>query len=322
MGSLRRLRSGQSPFDEIVHVEDDGTEWWSAREMIPYLGYASWRNLENALSKARSACRNSGQQTSDHFADVRNMVDIGSGAFRPITDVHMTRFGCYLLAMNSDPDKAEVAAAQRYFALMTRAAEKQIQVPAAVAQAPRPWSERFRQTVEPHIKYMYQNHQDGFTVASTLVAQMLCMEDELIRHMFEIKSTDRPDVSIGRRWADYRRTRGLPEVYEVAPLYLPDQDFEVPLKVYDNIERGPFETWFGREYLVNNLPQYYGKKPEFAREGNLPPASAADNTCRRLTGQPANIATPLRRKLVAVGGFFPVGATLPQLGGQQRSLFD
>src|SRR5207248_5836002 len=136
-------------------VEDDGMEWWSAREMVDPLGYSRWENVDSVIRRAKAACRNSGHQPSDHFRDITKMVDIGSGTMRGIADVQMTRFGCYLLAMNGDPNKPEIAVAQRYFALMTRAAEKAITVPAAIVHAPRPWSERFRQTVEPHIRYMY-----------------------------------------------------------------------------------------------------------------------------------------------------------------------
>jgi hypothetical protein len=322
MGSIRQFRPGRSPFDDIMHVEDDGTEWWSAREMVVPLGYSRWENVDSVIRRAKAACRNSGHDPSNHFREVTKMVDIGSGTVRSIADVQMTRFGCYLLAMNGDPNKPEIAAAQRYFTLMTRAAEKAIAVPAAIVQAPRPWSERFRQTVEPHIRFMYMNHPDGFTVASTLVGQILCMEDELIRHMFELKSSDRPDVSIGLCWANDRRNRGLPDVQKFAPLRLPDQAMDVWLSVYDNIERGAFETWFGRVYLPEKLPNYYDRKPEFRREGELPPASAAEHTCQRLTGRPADLKPHLRRQLVAVGGFFPVGAKLPSLGFSQLGLFD
>lgn len=314
----RQLRAGRSPFDEIVHTEEDGTEWWSARELMPHLGYLAWRNLENVISKARSACRNSGHQVADHFADVGKNLSVG----RPATDVQLTRFGCYLVAMNGDPDKPEVAAAQRYFALMTRAAEKGVTPPPVAVEAPRPWSERIRETTVPHIQYINVHHPGCFSVISTLATQLLFLEDELIRHMLKPQPSDRPDVSIGIIWAGDRRKRGLPDSDRTAPLWLPDQNRRVFVRVYDNSERGDCETWFHREYLPSCLPDYLMRKPSFKAFGELPPASAADHTCRELTGRPAVLKPRVRKLLVAAGGTFKAGDALPMLEPPQKMLFD
>jgi hypothetical protein len=317
----RPFRPGRSPFDDIMHVEDDGTEWWSARELMPYLGYSRWENLENVIRKARSACRNTGHDPSSVFRDVTKIVDAGP-LQRGRADVQMLRFGCYLVAMNGDPDKSEVAAAQRYFAVMTRVAEKQVTAPAAIIEKPRPWSERFRETTIPHLRFVNVNHPGCFTVVTTLVAPILYLEDELIRHMLKPGPSDRPDVSIGLCWANDRRSRGLPDVERFAPLCLPDQEREVWLKVYDNAERGECEAWFARTYLRDKLPNYLTCKPSFRVYGELPPASAADNTCQGLTGQPAQLKPYLRRQLTAAGGFFRAGDKVPMIENPQRSLFD
>jgi hypothetical protein len=153
------------------------------------------------------------------------------------------------------------------------------------------------------------------------VGQILSLEDELIRHMFEIRPSDRPDVSIGWRWARERDVRGLVPSKFFAPLYLPDQDREVLLRVYQETEWGDFSEWFRATYLPDLLPAYLGNKPEFKVHGELPPASAADNTCRRLTGSPARLKPTLRHQLTAVGGFFPVGAIPPLIEGPQRTMF-
>lgn len=323
MDAVRQFRAGRSPFDAIMHQDDDGAQWWSARELMPYLGYLRWENMENVLGKAQAACRNSGHQVSDHFREAAKMIATGKGAQRYVVEVQLTRFGCYLMAMNGDPDKAEVAAAQRYFALMTRAAEIQAVVPVheGDTQTPRPWSVRFKETYQPHIRAIYQRHPGCFTVVTALVPHFLTLEDELIRHMLKPRSSDRPDVSVGLRWSKHRRQLGHPDVTQFAPLWLPDQGMDVQLRVYPDLERGIFEFWFGQIYLPEQLPDYLTHKQEYRVSGELPPASAADHTCRNLTGRPANLKPQLRRQLNSAGGFCPVGAKLPELPGRQIGLF-
>ena len=124
---------GDSPFDKIRHFRPDGVEYWSARELMPYLGYASWQKMEGVVERARLSCVKQGYDPADHFTGAGKMVDIGSGAARNVDDYQMTRFGCYLAAMNGDVRKPEVALAQGYFAAMTRVAElagQQAQPPA------------------------------------------------------------------------------------------------------------------------------------------------------------------------------------------------
>jgi DNA-damage-inducible protein D len=101
----------------------EGIECWSAREVQEILGYSKWENFRNALEKARIACGNAGEKVSDHFADIRKMVELGSGATREIDDMALTRYACYLVAQNGDPSKDEVAFAQTYFAVQTRKQE-------------------------------------------------------------------------------------------------------------------------------------------------------------------------------------------------------
>src|SRR5207245_4717533 len=81
------------------------------------------RNCKNAIEKAEIACVNSGKTVDDHFAHVRKMVEIGSGAKRQIEDVHLSRYACYLIIQNADPSKPIVALGQTYFAVQTRRQE-------------------------------------------------------------------------------------------------------------------------------------------------------------------------------------------------------
>jgi DNA-damage-inducible protein D len=114
-----------SPFEQIRHETPEGNEYWSARELGPLLGYqTSYRNFQVALAKARVACATSGQNVADHFADVRTMVRLGSGAQRQVADVHLSRYACYLVVQNADPEKENVALGQTYFAVQTNRAEQ------------------------------------------------------------------------------------------------------------------------------------------------------------------------------------------------------
>jgi DNA-damage-inducible protein D len=108
---------------EEASAEIEGVECWSARELQELLGYNKWENFENVIQKAKSACTNAGEEVSNHFPDVRKMVPIGSGAEKPIDDILLTRYACYLVAQNGDSRKEEISFAQNYFAVQTRRAE-------------------------------------------------------------------------------------------------------------------------------------------------------------------------------------------------------
>lgn len=112
----------QQTFESLLHLDEKG-EHWFARELQTPLGYKEWRKFEDSIERARAAIRNSGFDPSDHIGGADKMVQIGSGAQRFIADYRLTRYGAYLVAMNGDPRKPEIAAAQSYFAVRTREAE-------------------------------------------------------------------------------------------------------------------------------------------------------------------------------------------------------
>jgi len=108
---------------EDAAYEQDGVEYWLARDIQVLLGYDEWRNFAHVIEKARTACGNAGQNVFDHFVDVNKMVKLGSGSERSIYDLMLTRYACYLIAQNGDPRKEQIAFAQSYFALQTRKQE-------------------------------------------------------------------------------------------------------------------------------------------------------------------------------------------------------
>jgi DNA-damage-inducible protein D len=100
-----------------------GSEYWLAREVQQALGYATWENFDGVVGRAATSFEQNGIAPSHHIADTTKMVAIGSEARRVVRDYFLSRAACYLIAMNGDPAKPEIAAAQAYFAVRTRASE-------------------------------------------------------------------------------------------------------------------------------------------------------------------------------------------------------
>jgi len=112
-----------SPFEQIKRTNDAGMEFWSSRDFAGVLGYGDYRNFEGVMEKAKMACFNSGHRLEDHFVDVTDMIEIGKGGQRPVKTVLLSRYACYLVIQNADPNKEIVAQGQTYFAIQTRRQE-------------------------------------------------------------------------------------------------------------------------------------------------------------------------------------------------------
>ncbi len=126
-GRMKQPKRQPAPtaFEAIRRENEQGGEYWSARDLAKVLDYKRWDKFKNAIQKAEIACQNSNQAVANHFDQVVKMVKIGSGAERKIEDVNLSRYACYLVVENADPGKPIVALGQTYFATQARKAELQ-----------------------------------------------------------------------------------------------------------------------------------------------------------------------------------------------------
>ena len=110
-------------FEDIKHIDEEGNEYWSARELMPLLEYTLWQRFSSAIKKAIENCKNSNNNVMDHFIGTDKMVSIGSNTTRNIIDYKLSRYACYLIVLNCDARKRIIALAKTYFAIQTRKQE-------------------------------------------------------------------------------------------------------------------------------------------------------------------------------------------------------
>lgn len=110
-------------FDDLRHIDENGNEYWLARELQTALQYTKWENFHKVIKTAQIACKISQQSVADCFPEVRKSIISGKGRKSEIIDYKLTRYACYLIVMNGDPRKDVIAWGQTYFAVKTRQQE-------------------------------------------------------------------------------------------------------------------------------------------------------------------------------------------------------
>lgn len=110
-------------FEEIKKIREDGTEYWSARDLSEVLQYKKWENFAKVIDRAKLACKNSGFEIQKHFPEVRKTIEMPKNATKEVLDYELSRYGCYLIVQNGDPRKEVIALGQTYFAIQTRRQE-------------------------------------------------------------------------------------------------------------------------------------------------------------------------------------------------------
>ena len=133
---MNNLIVNNSLFENIKHLEEEGREYWTARELYKIFEYNEYRKFLPTINKAKIACIKSGYNEEDHFVRVGGMVKIGSNATREVSDYRLSRYACYLIAQNADPKKEIVSLAQTYFAGNSKANSPYVMIRPVVSLKP------------------------------------------------------------------------------------------------------------------------------------------------------------------------------------------
>ena len=109
---IEDINKSNKSFEDIKHIDENGVEFWYARELMPILQYSNWQNFEKIIDKAKISCENSGISVFEHFIDVNKLSKRANNAEVEIKDYELTRYACYLIAQNGDSRKKVIALAQ------------------------------------------------------------------------------------------------------------------------------------------------------------------------------------------------------------------
>ena len=264
---------------ENAFQEFDGVECWSARQLQEILGYTEWRNFQNAINKARTACTNAGEDCDNHFLNVSRRVEIANNAVREIGDIALTRYASYLVAQNGDPTKPEIAFAQTYFAVQTR---KQEIIEQHLLDVERVTAREKLSKSEKNLSgIIYERGVDdrGFGMIRSKGDQAL----------FGGYSTNdmkrRLSVPKGRPLADFLPT-----------LTIKAKDFATELTSHNVIDKDLHgETAISKEHVDNNAAVRNILKERGVRPESLPPAEDASKVRRKLEAESKKVLKDVKK---------------------------
>ncbi len=265
-------------FESACYILEN-VECWSARELQEIFNYTEWRNFLKIINKAKDACLNSGESALNHFVEINKMVSIGSGAERPVDDIALTRYACYLVAQNGDPSKTEIAFAQTYFAVQTRKQEiiekRLLDVARVTAREKLSYSEKKLSSI------IYERGVDekGFAIIRSKGDQALF--GRLNTQMMK----SRLDIPAGRPLADFLPT-----------LTIKAKDFATELTSHNVVEKNLHgHEHISEEHVDNNLAVRKILKERGVKPENLPQAEDVKKVERRLKGDEKKLLKDIKK---------------------------
>ena len=239
MTEITLAHDNTNPFDQIRLVDADGVEYWLARDLMPVLGYQQWRRFEDAISRAIAACENIGQESEKHFLPTAAKSTGG----RTGDDYKLSRYACYLTAMNGDPRKAEIAAAQNYFAVKTREAELGPEILGQLL-------EKFEQQ-----NRVIEEQSRAITLLQSQIQNLLPLPSDFIPPGWDADIWEKLPPQDKRHFKYLYRSRGFSPGSEVEVKALPAANRELQLAEI--------------EHLINDVPEAEKQLIETARRVQL-----------------------------------------------------
>ena len=110
-------------FESVKHIDEEGNEYWYARDLQKVLEYKDWRNFCKVIDKAIISSKKSDSTEEVWVVEVNTPIKTGKGKEELIKNYKMSRLACYLIVQNADPNKEVVALGHKYFSYKTRFSE-------------------------------------------------------------------------------------------------------------------------------------------------------------------------------------------------------